>query len=101
MDVAADRFVMDLEFVQALANPDYTIHLLWKHATDNNFWNYLKSLQYWTNDPKYKRYIQYPLGLFMLELLIQDREASIDSLIDKCRLIKQQMTAQFEYQQSQ
>jgi mediator of RNA polymerase II transcription subunit 31 len=65
------RFLLDLEFVQFLANPSYLQYLATheaKYFTDERFAKYLKYLLYF-KDPKYSQYIQYPHSLFVLDLL--------------------------------
>eukprot|EP00878_Enallax_costatus_P000804 GHUV01000928.1.p1 GENE.GHUV01000928.1~~GHUV01000928.1.p1 ORF type:complete len:134 (+),score=39.30 GHUV01000928.1:134-535(+) len=64
-----DRFVMELEFVQSLANPHY-LHYLATHQyfDDDAFFNYLKYLEYWKKEP-YVTYIRFPMCLLMMNLL--------------------------------
>ena len=52
------RFSLELEFVQALANP-YYLHSLAQQGILNQpaFINYLKYLQYW-KEPEYAKFIQ-------------------------------------------
>ncbi|KAK4507579.1 hypothetical protein PRZ48_001314 [Zasmidium cellare] len=53
-----DRFVLELEFVQMLANPRYLNHLATNKYFDNDeFVAYLEYLQYF-RQPKYIRYLQ-------------------------------------------
>ncbi|KAI0173967.1 Mediator of RNA polymerase II transcription subunit 31 [Pestalotiopsis sp. IQ-011] len=68
------RFEVELEFVQALANPFYLNHLAsQKLLTDPAFVEYLKYLQYWSRPP-YLRYLTWPgPTLKHLELLQQER----------------------------
>lgn len=88
------RFLLDLEFVQCLANPSYlqcTFGIspslsdspsLWissdfafvdlaahdaKYFSDDRFVNYLKYLTYF-KDPKYSRYLQYVILLILFYL---------------------------------
>jgi len=63
------RFLVELEFVQCLANPSY-LHFLAKQGLFDNaaFKNYLKYLLYWKR-PEYIRFIKYPECLFFLELI--------------------------------
>ncbi|KAG2499032.1 hypothetical protein HYH03_003217 [Edaphochlamys debaryana] len=64
-----ERFALELEFVQCLANPLYINWLATKAYFDNPaFLNYLKYLQYW-KQPAYASYITYPHCLFFLDLL--------------------------------
>ncbi|KAL8772979.1 MAG: hypothetical protein Q9209_001999 [Squamulea sp. 1 TL-2023] len=68
------RFELELEFVQALANPYYLNHLAsQKLLQDSTFVAYLKYLQYFTQ-PEYTKYLSYPgPTLKALELLQQER----------------------------
>ncbi|CBK24622.2 uncharacterized protein [Blastocystis hominis] len=63
------RFMLDLEFVQDLANIYY---LKWladnKYFEDPAFMNYLKYLQYW-KEPEYACYLVYPQCLYYLDKL--------------------------------
>ncbi|GLC37770.1 hypothetical protein PLESTB_001475000 [Pleodorina starrii] len=64
-----ERFALELEFVQCLANPLYINWLATKQYFDNPaFVNYLKYLQYW-KQPSYANHITYPHCLFFLDLL--------------------------------
>lgn len=64
-----NRFELELEFVQALANPFY-LHSLAQQGIlyQPAFINYLKYLQYW-KEKDYARFILYPHALHHLELL--------------------------------
>ncbi|RNA35978.1 Mediator of RNA polymerase II transcription subunit 31 [Brachionus plicatilis] len=66
------RFLVELEFVQCLANPNY-LHFLAKQGMFDNdsFKNYLKYLLYWKK-PEYVQFIRYPECLFFLELIQHD-----------------------------
>lgn len=68
-DDGRQRFLLELEFVQLLANPNY-IHYLAQNGVleEPAFVNYLKYLRYWTR-LEYVRFIMYPHALFFLELL--------------------------------
>ncbi|KAL8689645.1 MAG: hypothetical protein Q9218_004731 [Villophora microphyllina] len=68
------RFELELEFVQALANPYYLNHLAsQKLLQDSCFVEYLNYLQYF-NKPEYIRYLSYPgPTLKALELLQQEK----------------------------
>ena len=70
--VAQRRFETELEFVQALANPEY-LHFLAQNLyfDDPAFRDYLVYLQYWRELP-YCLHIVFPHCLRMLELLVQD-----------------------------
>eukprot|EP00884_Botryococcus_braunii_P006846 jgi/Botrbrau1/16162/Bobra.0272s0001.2 len=64
-----DRFLLELEFVQCLANPGYINWLAQnRYFDDSRFINYLKYLLYW-KQPEYSRFIIYPHCLFFLDLL--------------------------------
>jgi len=64
-----DRFLLELEFVQCLANPTYIHYLAQnRYFEDEAFIGYLKYLKYWQR-PEYIKYIIYPHCLFFLELL--------------------------------
>ncbi|KAF8044376.1 hypothetical protein BT93_A2386 [Corymbia citriodora subsp. variegata] len=63
------RFLLELEFVQCLANPTYIHYLAQnRYFEDEAFIGYLKYLQYWQR-PEYMKFIMYPHCLFFLELL--------------------------------
>ncbi|KAK3447406.1 mediator of RNA polymerase II transcription subunit 31 [Eucalyptus grandis] len=63
------RFLLELEFVQCLANPTYIHYLAQnRYFEDEAFIGYLKYLQYWQR-PEYLKFIMYPHCLFFLELL--------------------------------
>ncbi|KAL8664669.1 MAG: hypothetical protein Q9168_007855 [Polycauliona sp. 1 TL-2023] len=68
------RFELELEFVQALANPYYLNHLAsQKLLQDAAFVAYLKYLLYF-QQPEYTSYLSYPgPTLKALELLQQDK----------------------------
>ena len=73
------RFETELEFVQALANPDYLHHLAQNlYFDDPAFRDYLVYLQYWRELP-YCLHIVFPHCLQMLELLVQD-DGFVDAL---------------------
>lgn len=64
-----ERFLVELEFVQSLANPDYVVHL-WRQGVFERatFRNYLRYLLYW-KEPEYIKFIKYPQCLFFLDLI--------------------------------
>ena len=67
------RFEAELEFVQALANPEYLHHLAQNRYFDNpRFVEYVEYLQYWQELP-YCLYIVFPQSLKVLELLQSDK----------------------------
>lgn len=68
-DDGRQRFLLELEFVQCLANPTYIHYLAQnRYFEDEAFIGYLKYLQYW-QQPEYTKFIMYPHCLFFLELL--------------------------------
>ncbi|KAL4200559.1 hypothetical protein AMTRI_Chr02g211780 [Amborella trichopoda] len=68
-DDGRQRFLLELEFVQCLANPTYIHYLAQnRYFEDEAFVGYLKYLQYW-QQPEYIKFIMYPHSLFFLELL--------------------------------
>ena len=71
------RFLVELEFVQCLANPNYLNYLAGRGLFDNDsFKNYLKYLLYWKK-PEYIKYIKFPECLFFLELIQHENLQSI------------------------
>lgn len=63
------RFLLELEFVQCLSNPQYLNWLAQGgFLKDPAFIKYLKYLQYW-QQPAYAKYIIYPHCLFFLDCL--------------------------------
>ncbi|KAI8927546.1 SOH1-domain-containing protein [Entophlyctis helioformis] len=63
------RFLLELEFVQCLANPAYLQFLAQqRYFDDKAFVNYLQYLTYW-QQPQYAKYIQFPYSLAILDLL--------------------------------
>jgi len=65
------RFLLDLEFLQALANPEYLKFIAQderKFLDQAEFIEYLKYLRYW-HRPEYVKYITYPHALQVLDLL--------------------------------
>ncbi|KAK9311978.1 SOH1-domain-containing protein [Lipomyces starkeyi] len=65
------RFEVELEFVQALANPQYANFLAQNsYLEDERFINYLEYLEYWRK-PEYLKYLIYPNCLHVLTLLKQ------------------------------
>lgn len=68
-DDGRQRFLLELEFIQCLANPIYIHYLAQnRYFEDEAFIGYLKYLQYWQR-PEYIKFIMYPHCLFFLELL--------------------------------
>ncbi|KAK9825384.1 hypothetical protein WJX81_007537 [Elliptochloris bilobata] len=63
------RFSLELEFVQCLANPHYLNWLSQNRYFDEPaFIKYLDYLQYW-RQPHYARFLTYPHALFFLDLM--------------------------------
>lgn len=98
------RFIQELEFVQGLGNPDYLLHLLCEYEQDADFWRFLEHLRQTWNEPAYRRFITFPLGLFVLDLLLaKDSEGKkLDGDLQRdpvsvVRLLKAQIHAQGEY----
>ena len=113
-----ERFELELEFVQSLANPRYLHHLATTpcsssssssnglKADDNNNNNnndilnseemveYLSYLQYWYKDPRYSKYILYPHCLYFLKLL-QEREFRV--AMRNPRRVEEVHVAQFNF----
>ena len=68
------RFQLELEFVQALANPLYVHHLAQQGYLDSSaMHNYLKYLQYWRLDSRYAKYVLYPQCFHFLKLLRHEK----------------------------
>ncbi|KAK9813961.1 hypothetical protein WJX73_006969 [Symbiochloris irregularis] len=64
-----ERYLLELEFVQCLANPHYLNWLAQHQYFDETaFINYLAYLQYWQR-PEHACHISYPHCLFFLEML--------------------------------
>ncbi|XP_042503659.1 mediator of RNA polymerase II transcription subunit 31-like [Macadamia integrifolia] len=68
-DDGRQRLLLELEFVQCLANPTYIHYLAQnRYFEDEAFIGYLKYIQYW-QQPEYIKFIMYPHCLYFLELL--------------------------------
>ncbi|KAG2113811.1 SOH1 family protein [Suillus discolor] len=64
-----DKFELELEFMQSLANPYYLHSLAQQNILDQPaFINYLEYLTYW-KEKDYARFIHYPHALHHLDLL--------------------------------
>lgn len=75
------RFEIELEFVQALCNPEYLQYLHKKNYFKNKkFIDFLDYLKYWKTDP-YKNFIMYTQCLDILDLLTN--ESFVDTLDDE------------------
>ena len=84
------RFLLDLEFLQTLANPQYLNFLAQRNYFKNPaFINYLKYLLYFKED-NYIQYVRYPQALYFLDLL--QREQFRQELVNAtyCRYIEDQ-----------
>ena len=84
------RFLLDLEFLQTLANPQYLNFLAQRNYFKNPaFINYLKYLLYFKDDA-YIKYVRYPQALYFLDLL--QREQFRQELVNAtyCRYIEDQ-----------
>jgi mediator of RNA polymerase II transcription subunit 31 len=63
------RFILELEFVELLANPHMLQHLsINRYLEEEAFCNYLQYLQYW-KQPAYAKHITHPHALYFLEKL--------------------------------
>ncbi|KAI3972163.1 hypothetical protein MKW92_051195 [Papaver armeniacum] len=68
-DDGRQHFLLELEFVQCLANPTYIHYLAQnRYFEDEAFIGYLKYLKYW-QQPEYLKFRMYPHCLYFLELL--------------------------------
>eukprot|EP00033_Pygsuia_biforma_P002988 GCRY01003289.1.p1 GENE.GCRY01003289.1~~GCRY01003289.1.p1 ORF type:complete len:138 (+),score=4.85 GCRY01003289.1:105-518(+) len=66
---AQQRFQMELEFVNALCNPEYLSYLAQaQYFSDPCFVRYLKYLLYF-KQPEYAQFVVYPEALYFLDLL--------------------------------
>lgn len=84
------RFLLDLEFVQTLANPKYLNFLAQRNYLKNPaFINYLDYLRYFKK-PEYIKHIRYPQCLYFLDLL--QHEQFRQELVQEnyCRYIEDQ-----------
>lgn len=88
---AKRRFEAELEFVQALANPEYLHYLAQqRYFEDSRFVDYIEYLQYWRELP-YCLHIVFPHCLRVLELLQTERfVAALKSADFKDTLARQQ-----------
>mmetsp|Transcript_61880 Transcript_61880/g.127990 ORF Transcript_61880/g.127990 Transcript_61880/m.127990 type:complete len:134 (-) Transcript_61880:292-693(-) len=68
-DTDRQKFLVELEFVQSLANPHYIGWLASEgYLRDEKFIRYLDYLQYWKS-PQYTKFLVYPHCLRFLDLL--------------------------------
>lgn len=80
------RLLIELEFVQNLANPKYLSYLAQNgYFNQDCFINFLRYLQYWKN-PEYAKLLVFPQCLSFLDTLINNasfrRELLIPQFID-------------------
>lgn len=74
------RFEIELEFVQALCNPEYLQFLYQKNYFKNKqFTDFLEYLKYWKTEP-YKNFLMYTQCLDILDLITND--AFVETLHD-------------------
>lgn len=83
---AEDRFYIELEFVQNLANPKYLNHLAQNgYFEQESFLEFLKYLRYW-KEPQYIKHIIFPQCLAFLDALIENppfrRELALPQFVD-------------------
>ena len=65
----ANRFELELEFIQSLASPAYLHHLATQgYFQDPSFLSYLQYLKYWKS-PEYAKFIKFPHCFYFLDLL--------------------------------
>ncbi|KAI8842663.1 hypothetical protein HDU78_007037 [Chytriomyces hyalinus] len=88
-DTNERRLILELEFVQCLANPKYLQFLAQQqYFNDPAFINYLKYLLYWRR-PEYAKLIVYPYCLEMLEHLQHESFRNAIALEHTVQLIHQ------------
>jgi len=92
-----NRFTIELEFIQCLANPHY-LHFLAQRGyfNDDSMVNYLKYLNYWRK-PEYARHLRYPQCLYMLELLQNSSFREAISNQQCAKFIEDQILLQWQY----
>ena len=75
------RFDVELEFIQALGNPDYLHYLAVRgYFEDKEVIDYIKYLyNYWSSDG-YSKFIVYPYCLTMVKLIIENKDNFIQDL---------------------
>ncbi|EDV28514.1 uncharacterized protein TRIADDRAFT_18692 [Trichoplax adhaerens] len=91
------RFLVELEFVQALANPQY-LNFLAQHGylRDSAFINYLDYLQYWKQQ-EYVKFVKYPQCLHFLDLL-QSEHFRRELINNPCaKFIEEQQLLHWQY----
>lgn len=68
--MVSERFLAELEFVQALANADYLLHLAGTNVLNNSaFVSFISYLWRYWRTPEYAVHLVYPQCLRILELL--------------------------------
>ncbi|KAL3789995.1 hypothetical protein ACHAWO_002049 [Cyclotella atomus] len=68
----ANRFDLELEFIQSLASPAYLHYLATTGILyQSSFLDFLRYLRYW-KQPEYAKYLVYPNCLYFLDLLVPD-----------------------------
>ncbi|KAG5183544.1 SOH1-domain-containing protein [Tribonema minus] len=84
-DVGAQRFEVELEFVQCLASPEY-LHFLaqQRYFDDPAFMAFLQYLTYWRR-PQYAKYLMYPHCLAMLDALLNSKRFRSELLMESFR----------------
>jgi mediator of RNA polymerase II transcription subunit 31 len=81
-----ERFLIELEFVQNLANPKYLNYLAQnRYFDDPAFLDFLRYLRYW-KEPEYARHLLFPQCLQFLDNLIDNeafrRELNVPQFMD-------------------
>eukprot|EP01039_Chlorochromonas_danica_P006805 gene6804-7518_t len=72
MDNSPDRFYVELEFIQNLANARYLHYLaIQGYLEDSKFLSFLSYLRYW-KAPNYAQHLLFPQCLVFLDALIED-----------------------------
>jgi len=90
------RFLVELEFVQCLANPQYLYYLASQgYFKRDEFKNYLKYLLYW-KQPDYIKFIKFPQCLYFLDLLQQEELHELINNIDCLKLIIEQQELDYK-----
>lgn len=70
LEETPERFQAELEFVNALASPDFLLHLSQQRTFESDAClRYLKDLHSCWSQPAYAQYVIYPHALCFLELL--------------------------------
>ena len=91
------RFQIELEFVQALANPSYLNFLAQRdYFKQTAFVNYLAYLLYWKR-PEYAVYLKYPQALRFLELLQAEEFREAMSNANNASFVEDQQILQWQY----